>query len=162
MPAIGPIAAEPAAQLLHMLTTITEPLTETAARALVADNGWSIDADEPGEGLVASGPWDGGTEAFLFTFDDGQTPHFTVTAYAGLTDDPASPATAVDTFAMLVAEAERQYGPRTGEIISRYSRAWWTLPGQTISISRTETSATIMWATNDDHDDLIKSARESA
>jgi hypothetical protein len=158
---IGPIDKDSAEQILTLLHSLPQPLTEADARALVADKGWHIDGDIPGEGLIASGDWPGGDEAILFGFDsNGETPNFTITAYAAPATDPVALPTAVDTFAMLVHLATAMFGMRNGEIIAEYPRAWWILPGQTISISRGANSATIMWATHADHHDLIASATQ--
>ncbi len=65
---IGPIDTASAEQVLNLLRSIEQPLTELQVRTLVVDKGWQVDADSPGEGLVASGDWPGGDEAIMFIF----------------------------------------------------------------------------------------------
>lgn len=155
-----PISPNDAREVLSLLATLNAPFTEDQARALVAQRRWQIDADAPGEALIASGHWAGGEEAVSFAFEDGNTTDIMIAAVAGLAKEDAAKDSAINVFAMLVNEATDLFGPRSGEIVGERPRAWWIMPHQTVSVSRWQAAATITWSPNEVHEALLKSIRE--
>ncbi len=149
-----------ARSVLQLLRRIQQPLSEEAARALAREQGWTVDADLRGEGLVASGTWPGAAEAIMFTFADGQTRTFSVSAFCAPTEDAPTLATARKVFAMLVQVAEETYGQATGTQLGHDPRAWWVLSHQTVGLTQGSTFATIRWYTHEDHDNLLRSMRD--
>jgi hypothetical protein len=159
---IPPIERNSARDGLTLLATISQPQSEEAARALVHEQGWTIAADAPGDGLIASGTWPGSGEAITFTFEDDSTPDIMIAAFAGLNEEPEAQQTALHTFAMLVDEATTLLGDRTGEILGQRPRAWWVQPNQTLSLSRWHAATTISWSNHEEHDALLRSIADDA
>lgn len=86
MPVPTPIDEASVRSVLQLLRRIQQPLSEEAARVLIGEQGWTVEADPPGEGVVASGTWPGAAETIMFTFADGQTRNFSISAFSAPTE----------------------------------------------------------------------------